>query len=159
MPQTRVRVVGSGFTTLQYNGQNIAFLDSFNDSGQSAAQGAGTEAIIPLGSRYPVEIVTSRVLGPGTITASITELWNQPVWYQLSGLAGRRTLVDVWEALAESNATVTCRMVIRPPQGAPRGKVYHGCVVTAIPDNEQVTIGALSISRAVQIAYTHSTAA
>lgn len=159
MPETRVRVVGSGFTTLQYNGQNIAFLDSFQDSGQRAAQGAGTEAIIPLGARHPVEIVTSRVLGPGTITANITELWNQPVWYQLAGLAGRRTLIDVWEALAESGATVTCRMVINPPNGPPRGKIYHNAVVTEIPDDENVTIGALSISRRVSIGYTHSTAA
>lgn len=159
MPQTKVRVVGSGFTTLQYNGQNIAFLDSFQDSGQIAAGGGGVEAIIPLGSRHPVEIVTSRVLGAGTITANITELWNQPVWYQLQGLAGRRTLIDVWEALAASNATVTCRMVIRPPNAPPRGKVYHGCVVTALPDNERVTIGELSIVRAVSISYTHSTAA
>lgn len=163
MPQTRVRVVGSGFTTLQYNGQNIAFLTRFEDTGQrpvgDGGAPGGVEAITPLGARHPVEIVTGRVLGPGTITARIVELWNEPVWYQLQGLAGRRTLIDVWEALAQSPATVTCRMVIRPPNGPPRGKLYHGCVVTAIPDGEVVTNGALSVPRDIEIAYTHSTAA
>ena len=158
MAQTRVRVVGSGFTTLEYNGQPIAFLRSFTDSGQRAI-GAGAEAITPLGARHPVEIATSRVLTSGTLSASIYELWNQPVWYQLAGLPGTHSIVDVWEQLAQSPATVTCRMVIRPPGGAPaRGKIYHGCVVTAVPDNEEVEIGALSVSKTITIAYTHSTA-
>lgn len=158
MPDTKVRVVGSGYTTLQYNGQNIAFLQSFRDSGQpSAADGQGFEQVIPLGARHPVEIVTGRVLGAGSITASIKELWNEPVWYQLSGLGGLPTIVDVWEALRLSPATVTCRMVIRPPNAPPRGKLYHGCVVTSIPDDEEVAIGRLSVNKNITIVYTHST--
>lgn len=158
MPQTKVRVVGSGFTTFNYRGRPIAFLDSFTDSGQTAVGGqGGYEAITPLGSRHPVEIATSRVLNAGTLTATIKELWNQPVWYQLSGLAGRRTIVDVWEALARDPSSVTCQMLIKPPSGRARGKTYHGCVVTAIDDGETVTVGALSINRNITIAYTHST--
>lgn len=161
MPQTKVRVVGSGFTTFNYDGKAIAFLDSFTDSGQTAIGGqGGWEAITPLGSQYPVEIATSRVLGPGTINASIRELWNGPVWQQLSGLAGADNIVDVWEALAKRSTEVTCQMVIKPPSGSgakTRTKVYHGCVVTAIDDGEQVTIGALSVARNLQIVYTHTT--
>lgn len=158
MPQTKVRVVGSGFTTFNYRGKPIAFLDSFTDSGQTAVGGqGGTEAITPLGSRHPVEIATSRVLAAGTLTATIRELWNQPVWYQLSGLAGRRTITDIWDALARDPSTVTCQMLIKPPRGPTRGKTYHGCVVTAIDDGENVTIGALSVPRNITIAYTHTT--
>jgi hypothetical protein len=157
MPQTKVRVVGSGFTTLNYAGKPIAFLDSFTDSGQSAVGGqGGFEAITPLGERHPVEIATSRVLNAGTLTATIKELWNQPVWYQL-GLAGKRTIVDVWEALAAQQSSVTCQMIIKPPSGTSRTKTYHGCVITAIDDGETVTIGALSVNRNITIAYTHST--
>lgn len=159
MPPTQVRVVGSGHTALEYNGQPIAFLQSFVDSGQ-APVGRGAEAITPLGARHPVEIATGRVLGIGTLTARIYELWNEPVWYQLSGLAGNPSIIDVWEALAQSAATVTCRMVITPPAGTgrpPRGKLYHGCVVTGIPDDETVDIGTLSVSRDITISYTHST--
>lgn len=157
MPQTRVRVVGSGFTSLEYNGSPIAFLQSFNDSGQGPYGGAGYEAIVPLNARRPVEIATGRVLAEGRITATIYELWNQPVWYQLAGLAGNDTIVDVWEALRASNTSVTCRMVIRPPNSPARGKLYHGCVITAIPDGETVNIGALSVSKSITITYTHTT--
>lgn len=156
MPATRVRVAGSGFTSLQYNGKDIAFLDSFTDSGQRSI-GVGSEAVIPLGARHPVEIVTGRVLDSGVIAATIRELWNEPVWWQLQGLAGTYNIVDLWEALANSSASVTCQMLIRPPGGQVRGKVFHGCVVTAIDNGENVQVGTLSVSRAIQIAYTHST--
>jgi hypothetical protein len=158
MPQTQVRVVGSGFTTFNYRGKPIAFLDSFRDSGQTALGGqGGYEAITPLGAKHPVEIATSRVLNAGMLTATIRELWNAPVWYQLSGLSGRKNIVDVWEALARDPQRATCQMIIKPPTGPTRGKTYHGCVVTAIDDGEEVTVGALSIARNIQIAYTHST--
>jgi hypothetical protein len=99
------------------------------------------------------------VLGIGAITATIRELWNQPVWYHLSGLAGARTITDLWEVLRNDTNAVTCRMVIRPPNNQPiRGKIYHGCVVTAIDDAENVTVGALTVARTVSISYTHTTA-
>lgn len=160
MPQGQVRVVGSGYTVLEYSGKRIAWLDSFTDSGQAPFSdgGPGWQPIIPLDARRPVEIVTGRTLGAGSIQATIRELWNAPVWYQLQGLAGRRTLTDVWEALRLSPMSVTCRMVIRPPTGPARGKVYHNCVITSIPDDETVTIGALSVSRIITVVYTHSTA-
>lgn len=167
MPATKTRVIGSGYTTIEYNGKPIAFLQSFTDTGQfslgpgaAPAGGAGaSEAIYVLGQNRAVEIAVGRVLAVGSITASIRELWNEPVWYQLSGLRGRRTITDVWEALRRSPAPVTCRMLIRPPQGAGpiRGKIYHGCVVTGIDDNETVTIGALTVAKDVVIAYTHTT--
>ena len=36
MPQTKVRVVGSGFTTFSYNNKPIAFAEGVEDSGQRA---------------------------------------------------------------------------------------------------------------------------
>lgn len=162
MPQTRVRVVGSGFTTLQWRGNPIAFLDSFTDSGARPiggnGGGAGWEAITPLAANHPVEIATSRVLGPGTITATIRELWDRPVWQQLQGLGGATNMVQVWRAISEMEA-ITCQMVIKPPTGAgqTRRKIFHNCVVTGIDDGESVTIGALSVARTIEIVYTHAT--
>lgn len=156
MPNTQTRIVGSGFTTLEYAGKRIAFLDSFTDTGQATV--APAAPVHPLGEPHPVEIATATALNAGTITATIRELWNAPVWYQLEGLAGQRTLADVWAALRESPMSVTCRMVIRPPNSPPRGKLYHNCVVTAIPDGETVELGSLTTSRAITIMYTHSTA-
>lgn len=158
MPESQIRVGGSGFTTLVYAGKPIAWLEGFADSGQ-APQGQGFEAITPLDSRHPKEIVTGRVLGAGTITTSIRETWNAPVWWQLSGLEGTETIVDVWERLADQSELVTMQMTIKPPGGRPRrGKVYHNCVVTSIDDGENITVAGLSIARNIVVAYTHVTA-
>lgn len=156
MPQTKVRVVGSGFTTLNYLGQPIAYMDGFTDSGQEPI--TAPEPIIPLDQRYPIEIATARVLNMGTLEVSIRELWNEPVWHQLAGLGGTENIVEVYEALAAAPGEVTCQMLIKPPGAQTwRGKVYHGCIVTRIDDSETVAIGALSIARRIVIGYTHST--
>lgn len=157
MPQTQTRVVGSGFTTFDWQGQPIAFLDGFTDSGQAPI--VAPEPVTPLGDRYPREIATARTLDMGTLTLTIRELWNEPVWWQLAGVRGTLTIVDVYEALAASPSSVTCHMLIKPPgSNAWRGKVYQNCVVTAIDDRENVTIGALTFPRTLQVAYTHWTA-
>lgn len=161
MPYSKSRISGSGYTTLEYAGKSIAYLLSFTDSGQKSfggGSGAGFDVVHPLGDRHPREIVTSRILNAGTITASIQELWNAPVWYQLAGLAGRRTLTDVWAALDAAPGPVTAQMLIRPPNGPIRGKLYHGVIITAIDDGETVSVGSLLVPRNISMAYTHTTA-
>jgi hypothetical protein len=155
--QTQVRVVGSGFTTFNYKGAPIAFMDTVADGGQPPF-GQGAEAIIPIGARYPAEIATSRVLDAGTLALTIRELWNAPIWWQLAGLDGTDNIVDVWDRLALEPAEVTCQMIIKPP-GSPtwRSKVYHDCVVTRIDDGETVTVGQLSVAKNITIWYTHTT--
>jgi hypothetical protein len=159
MPNTRVRVVGSGFTTFSYNGHPIAFLEGIEDSGQRAFSdaGQGYQFIHPLGERHPIEVATSRVLAGGTLNLTIRELWNTWVWEQLFGLAGTRNIVDVFEVLARNPAYVTCQTVIQPPGGGrPRGKNYHNCTVVDISDNDTITVGALAVTKGIVVAYTHS---
>lgn len=161
MPNTQVRVVGSGFSTFQYNGQPIAFLEGVEDSGQRAFSDAGQsyQFIHPLGSRHPVEIATSRVLAGGTLNLTIRELWSAPIWNQLAGLAGTQNIVDIYDALAANPAYVTCQTLIQPPGGGrARGKIYHNCVVVDIADNDTITVGALAVAKGIVVAYTHSTA-
>lgn len=153
--QTKTRVVGSGFTTFNYRGQAIAFLEAFQDSGQQPL--SNPEAIIPLGASYPVEIATGRVLNAGSLTLTIRELWNGPVWQQLQGLAGTNNIVDVYRAIAADPAAVTCQMIIRSPTGIVRGKTYHNCVITNIDDSESVNIGALTVPRNMTVMYTNTT--
>lgn len=161
MPDTKVRVVGSGFTTFSYQGQPIAFLEGVEDSGQRAFSdaGQGYQFIHPLGSRHPVEIATSRVLAGGTLNLTMRELWNAPVWAQLNGLAAAANIVDVYELLARNPAYVTCQTIITPPGGGsrPRGKNHHNCVVVDISDNDVITVGALAVTKGIVVAYTHST--
>lgn len=153
-----VRVVGSGYTTLHWQGQPIAYLEGFQDAGQ-APVGGGMEAITPLDSRYPVEIVTSRAVEAGTITATIRELWDRPVWYHLAGLEGvGETITDIYAAIAANPNEVTCqKMIVDPRNNMIRGLVYHSCKVFRIDDSENVTLAAMSNTHTVQIAYTHKT--
>lgn len=154
--QTKTRVVGSGFTTFNYRGQPIAFLDGFNDLGQ-APVGRATP-VHPLHAKHPVEIATSRALTAGTLTISIRELWNAPVWHQLVGLGGVNNLIDAYEAIAADPARITCQMIIKPPGSTTwRGKTYHNCVITDIPNSETVTLEEMTISRALTLMYTHTT--
>jgi hypothetical protein len=160
LPDTKVRVVGSGYSTFNYKGQKIAFLEAVDDSGQRAFSDAGQsyQFIHPLGSRTPVEIATSRVLAGGTLNLTIRELWGGPIWTQLAGLGAAQNIVDIYEILAADAAYVTCQTIIQPPGGQrPRGKIYHNCVVVDIADNDTITVGALAVAKGIVVAYTHST--
>lgn len=161
MANTRVRVVGSGFTTFSYQGHPILFLEGVEDSGQRAFSdaGQGYQFIHPLGEEHPIEIATSRVLAGGTLNLTIREMWNQNIWEHLWGLAGSRNIVDVFKLLADDPSYVSCQMVIKPPGGGRlRGKNYNNCVVVDIADNDTVTVGALAVAKGIVIAYTHSSA-
>lgn len=165
MPQTKVRVVGSGFTTFNYRGQAIAFCEQVEDSGQRAFSDLGQpyQFIHPLGSSHPVEIATSRVLQGGTLMLTIRELWAAPVWQQLAGLAQSQNIVDIFKVLADDPNYVTCQTIIKPPgteatPGSWRGKNYQNCVVVDINDGDTITVGSLAVTKGITVAYTHSTA-
>lgn len=172
MPQTKVRVVGSGYTVFKYAGKPIAFCETIEDSGQRAFSDQGGnqpfQFIHPLGSRYPVEIATSRVLAGGTLMLTIRELWNEAVWNQLAGLGKTSTLpatnniVEIFERLSANPNYVTCQTIIKPPgtENQPsrwRGKNYMNCTVVDINDGDTITVGALAVTKGITIAYTHTT--
>lgn len=165
MPQTKVRVVGSGFSTFNYNGKPIAFLEGLEDSGQRAFSDLGQpfQFIHPLGQSHPIEIATSRVLQGGTLVMTIRELWNAPVWQQLAGLAQSQNIVDIFAALARDPSYVTCQLIIKPPgtesnPSAWRGKIYHNVTIVDINDGDTITVGALAVTKGITAAYTHSSA-
>lgn len=159
MPNGRVRVTGSGYTTFQYKGTPIAFCEGVQDSGQKAFSDLGQpyQFIQPLGEEHPIEIATSRVLQGGTLQLTIRELWNGYVWTQLSGLAGSNNIVDIFKTLAADPSYVTCQTIIKPPTGAGswRGKIYQNCVVVDINDGDTITVGGMSVTKGITIAYTH----
>lgn len=156
MPQTKTRVVGSGFTTFRWNGKPIAFLESVQDSGQALL--GSVDEIHPLDSRYPIEFATPRALSGGTLSFMIRELWNAPVWQQFTGLANANNIVDVWEYLAQDPTVITCQTIIKPPTGNVwRTKTFHNVFITSIDDTESISVEAMTIARSIQARYTHST--
>jgi hypothetical protein len=162
MPNGQVRVVGSGYTTFNYNGKPIAFMQQYSDSGTPAIgdQGGAPFAFItPLGATHPVEIANSSVLQGGTLSLTLIELWSGDVWTQLDGLASAASITDVWALLARSPGYVTCQSIITPPGGSfpVRGKTYHNCKVVGIDDGDTVAVGSLIVQKGIVVAYTHST--
>lgn len=151
-----VRNIGSGFTTFNYNGKAIAYLEGFVDSGQPTF-GQTHEFIRPLGSNHPTDIVTNRTLDGGTITLTIRELWHQEVWEQLQGLAGSDNIVEIFNRLARMPNYVTCSKIITPPSGRKYGNIYHKCTIVNIQDGDTVTVGTLSAPKNITVAYTHKT--
>ena len=151
----QVRNVGSSFTHFLYDGQAIAYAEVLRDTGVQPV--ATHEFIQPIGSEHPIDIVTPRAVGGGSLTVTIRELWHQEVWEQLRGLTGAKSIIEIFERLARTDRYVTCAKIIRPPSGRQYGKTYHRCVVTAIQDAEEVRISTLSVPKTVTISYTHST--
>jgi len=156
MPQTQVRVVGSGFSVFRWRGKPLAFLENVQDGGQQPIK--APEPIHPLDSQYPVEFATARAMTEGTLSFQITEVWNQPVWQQLAGLETAQNIIDIWTVLAADPSAITCQTIIKPPQGGLwRSKTYHNVIVSAVDDSEAIAIGTLSIARRVDCLYTHAT--
>lgn len=164
MAQTQARVVGSGYTSFNYRGRPIAFLEGIEDSGQRAFSDLGQpyQFIHPLGETHPIEIATSRVLSGGTLQLTIRELWDIPVWHHLAGLAQTYNIVDIFRVLAQDPEYVTCQTIIKPPgtennPGRWRGKTFQNCVIVDINDGDTITVGALAVTKGITVAYTHST--
>ena len=164
MASTTVRVVGSGYTVLSYNNQPIAYCEGWEDSGQAAFSDTGQpyQFIQPIGYEYPVEVATSRVLSGGTLMITVRELWNQPIWWALAGLAGTWSIVDIFNALAANPQFVTASLIIKPPGTANqpsrwRGKVYHNVTVVGINDGDTITVGALAVTKGITAVYTYWT--
>lgn len=156
MSQSKSRVVGSNYTVFRWNGRNIAFLEGVQDSGVQPI--AAPQAITPLGANRPTEFVTARATRAGTLTFSIRELWEKPIWQHLFGLAEANDIVDVWEILAAQPRAITCQTIIKPPGASYRRvKTYHNCVVSSIEDGDNVTLDTLSVVKRVQALYTHAT--
>jgi hypothetical protein len=152
-----VRTVGSNYTTFNYAGRAIAYLEQIADSGQDAV-GGGFEFIHPLGYIHPTDIVTARAINGGQMRLTLRELWHQEVWEQLAGLAGTHDIIAVFTRLARTPQYVTCTKIITPPTGPRYGKTYHRCTIVAIPDGDTINIGALSVAKEITVAYTHTTA-
>lgn len=151
MAESKVRIGGSGFTVMTWRGQRLAYLQTLQDAPpQPVAQ---AQAIQPIDEPEPMEIVTAQAVGAGTLRMTFYELWNQPVWELLPGLEGAHNLLQVLQRQVQLGE-ITCRKIIKVPNGAYRTYVYNGCVIVDIDQGEQVNIGTMSLPKTITMQYT-----
>lgn len=151
MSESVVRIGGSGFTVMTWRGTQLAYLQTLQDSPpQPVAQ---AQAIQPIDEPTPIEIVTAQAVGAGTLKLTFYELWNVPVWDMLPGLEGTGNLLEVLQRQVQLGE-ITCRKVIKTPNGAYRTYVYNGCVIVDIDQGESINIGTMSLPKTITLQYT-----
>jgi hypothetical protein len=148
------RIGGSGFTTMMWNGQRLAYLQNMQDT--PPAPVASATAVQPIDEAVPLEIVTAMAVGVGTLRCTFYELWNEPVWSMLPGLQGTANLLQVLQAQINLGA-ITMQKVIKSPTGIMRSKVYHNVVITDIDEGESVNIGTMILPKTLTFQYCYST--
>lgn len=156
MVASATRVAGSGFTTMMWNGQRLAYLQVMQDTPPTPV--AQAQAIQPIDSEKPLEIVTSMAVGVGTLRATFYELWNQNVWSALPGLENTHNLLSVLRQQINLG-NVTMQKVIKSPTGMMRSRVYHQVVITDIDEGENVNIGSMTLPKTLTFQYCYSTPA
>lgn len=155
MAQSRVRIGGSGYTVMTWRGNTLAYLQQIGDTAPTAV--ARAEEIQPIDEPHPLEIVTAQAVTGGTLRLRFFELWNAPVWASLPGMEGTHTLIDVLRRQL-SLGEITMQKIIKNPNGSYRVRVYHGCVIEDIDENESVEISSMTVPKTISIRYTHVTA-
>ena len=152
--ESKTRVGGSGYTTLTWRGQRLAYLQTLQDTPPQPV--AGAQVVQPIDEETPIEIVTAVAVGAGTLRLTFYELWNEPVWSGLPGLEGTNNLLEVLKRQI-SLGEISCRKLIKSPSGITRARVFHGCVLTDIDEGEQINIGTMTIPKTITLQYIKTT--
>lgn len=152
--ESKSRIGGSGFTTMLWQGQRLAYLQVLQDTPPTPV--ATAQAVQPIDEPVPLEIVTSQAVGVGTLRVTFYELWNSPVWSTLPGLEGTNNLLEVLKRQIQLG-NVTMQKIVKSPSGIMRARVYHNCVVTDIDEGENVNIGTMTLPKTLTVQYCYST--
>lgn len=154
------RVGGSGFTWFNFRSNVVGFTQALAIT--SPAPVADPVAVQPLNFRRPAEIVVPRAVGAGTLTVTGIEMWNQPVWARLVGLAKAADLADVFQLMWNSGVNdLQASVVVDPPTGrGSSGKKYirtfHGVKISNIDDGETIDITTMTLAKTITMMYTWS---
>ena len=152
--ESQTRVGGSGFTTMLYQNQRLAYLQTMQDTPPTPV--ATATAVQPIDESVPLEIVTAMAVGVGTLRCTFYELWNEPVWQMLPGLQGTYTLIDVLKRQVTLGAIVM-QKIIKSPSGIMRARIYHGVVITDIDEGENINIGTMTLPKTLTFQYCYTT--
>jgi hypothetical protein len=152
--ESQTRIAGSGFTTMLFQNQRLAYLQTIQDT--PPAPVAQAQAVQPMDESVPLEIVTAMAVGVGSLRCTFYELWNFPVWAALPGLQGTYNLLDVLKRQV-TLGTITMQKIIKSPSGIMRALVYHNVVITDIDASENITIASMTVPRTLTFQYCYTT--
>jgi hypothetical protein len=152
--ESKTRIGGSGMTTMLFQNQLLAYLQTMQDTPPTPV--AAAQAVQPIDQSVPLEIVTALAVGVGTLRCTFYELWSEPVWQELPGLQGTFNLLDVLKRQV-TLGTITMQKVIKSPSGIMRARVYHNVVITDIDEGESINIGTMTLPKTLTFQYCYST--
>lgn len=147
--------VGGGYTSFRLLGVDLPYVINVRDSAPSPV--ASPEVIQPLNAVHPVEIAFPKAHGAGTLNFTLKEEWDQDIWERIPDYAGAANIIEVFNRSLADGVVTTCSKLIRDPNGRTRGTIYHGAKIVAIDETEDVNVSTMTLSKSIQIMYTHRT--
>ncbi|QDH91749.1 hypothetical protein SEA_PHRAPPUCCINO_74 [Mycobacterium phage Phrappuccino] len=155
MPIGKIRVAGSGYTTLLFQGQRLAYLQVIQDTPPTPV--AQAQAVQSLDEPVPQEIVTAGAVGVGTLRMTFYEKWISPAWASLPGLEGTNNLLEVLQRQLTLGSITMQKIVRHPGTGQMRARVYHDVVITDIDEGENINIGTMTLPKTITAQYCYTT--
>lgn len=176
MAYSKVRVIGGGNTLITVgqgssNANRIMLLASAKDAPGQVLK--SPVEIQPVGSEYPVEIVTAYGQKAGTLTLQVWSVWGKDGWEVLLDAAGigdssasnkYPDLLSVLEAQRKAKNGIGIYKVEKIPAGVSgtqedsyRVRTYHDAVITNIDASESITNEDMDAKVTITIMYTRST--
>jgi hypothetical protein len=160
----RVRVGGSGFTVFQWQDSGNTHLIGYaqNVTVNPVQPVAQPVSIQPLNAQRPLEIITPGAHTNGTITLTLTELYNRAIWQRMASLAGCQDIVDIMRTLAAMDNGPVITKTIRPgylPDGSgDYAETFYGIAVASVEDSggESISYDTMQLDKTMTLWYTHS---
>jgi hypothetical protein len=163
MANTRARVGGSGFTVFQWKDTAGTHLIGFaeNVTVNPVQPVAAPVPIQPLNAQRPLEIITPGAHKEGTITLTLTELYDAAIWQRFAVLARSQDIVDIMRTLAAQDQAVQVTKTIKPgyrqPGDGQYSETFFGVVVASIEDTgETIDVTTMRVDKPMTLMYTHS---
>ena len=153
----RPAIGGAGVTVMKFDGDVVAFCNGVTVTWPSAV--AEAVPVQPMDAIRPLEIVTARAIGAGTIALTLTNLYNQQIWDRLGKgkIAGGDDLADIFQQVQLTYpGGFTVQRVVQPPVKG--GEVYtedfQGCVITNVADGQAITSASMLVDRTITLSFT-----
>lgn len=153
----RPAIGGAGVTVMKFDNDIVAFCNGVTVTWPSAV--AEAVPVQPMDAIRPLEIVTARAIGMGTISLTLTNLYNTQIWDRLGGgkIAGGDDLADIFQQVQLTYpGGFTVQRVIQPP--VKNGQIYiesfQGCVITNVADGQAITSASMLVDRTISISFT-----